>query len=403
MIRPTSRPLIILGALLCAFLVGVTPAQGWDESQPIPDGWNTTSVFTHDLSTCMRCHDFGSSCEACHDIGGVPIWQGPHGDYAVTTNKCSACHTIHSAPLGSIMLLPGPTIIDTCLTCHDGTGGSGVYGAIEARTGLPPGAGHRVGVTDQVPGGDALTGGLSTVTFSDQNGFLTCTDCHSPHGADMVEPFTGERQRVESAIWRFASPFSSKLLRRQPTSADTPADRYGSDWCLGCHKGRASGGAVMNHPVDSLATTSTPFNYESLAILNSDGPTGATVLGKMAIWGSRTESHTVHSNPSLTELRSFRRLLSSRGFLMPYPRTPQQSGHAPICQQCHEDSRFVGTLSPDGLTADAATVTVTAADGQNASDNPRFQNFPHETVNPRLLVETNDDLCSNCHPVSVLP
>ena len=36
-------------------------------------------------------------------------------------------------------------------------------------------------------------------------------------------------------------------------------------------------------------------------------------------------------------------------------------------------------------------------------DNPPFQNFPHETMNERMLVETDDDLCTNCHPVSLVP
>ena len=35
--------------------------------------------------------------------------------------------------------------------------------------------------------------------------------------------------------------------------------------------------------------------------------------------------------------------------------------------------------------------------------NPTFQNFPHETENPNMLVETNDDLCLNCHPATALP
>lgn len=399
----TVRIAAFCAAFILFVALMVAPAFAWDESQPIPDGWNTTSVFSHNLADCVQCHDYGAGCEACHDISGTPVWQGPHGDYAVTTNKCEACHTVHSAPLGSVMLLPAATIIDTCQTCHDGTGGSGVYGAIEARTGVQPGGGHRVGITDQVPGGDALTGGLSTVAFSDQNGFLTCTDCHSPHGSDMVEPFTGERQRVESGIWRWAPSYSSRLLRKQPTSATASVSEYGSDWCLACHKGRSNSGPTMNHPVDSVASTTTPFYYDNLAILNSDAPTGVTVLGQMAIWGTRSETHTTHANPAITETRAFNRLISSRGFLMPYPRTAQQTGHAPICQQCHEDSRFVGSLSADGLTADAATVTITNPDGITVTDNPRFQNFPHETLNASLLVETNDDLCLNCHPASVLP
>jgi hypothetical protein len=51
---------------------------------------------------------------------------------------------------------------------------------------------------------------------------------------------------------------------------------------------------------------------------------------------------------------------------------------------------------------DAATWPVTAADGRVSTDNPRFQNFPHETTGYRMLVEATttayyDDLCINCH------
>jgi hypothetical protein len=89
--------------------------------------------------------------------------------------------------------------------------------------------------------------------------------------------------------------------------------------------------------------------------------------------------------------------------LMPFPRTAEQGDHYPICQQCHEDSRNVGNLSADGSQARSAPMVITSEDGQTSTDNPRFQNFPHETVNERLLVETGDDLCMNCHPPAMLP
>jgi hypothetical protein len=50
-----------------------------------------------------------------------------------------------------------------------------------------------------------------------------------------------------------------------------------------------------------------------------------------------------------------------------------------------------------GAEASAAPL-VASLDGASASGNPRFQNFPHETQNEHLLVETADDLCLNCHP-----
>ena len=88
---------------------------------------------------------------------------------------------------------------------------------------------------------------------------------------------------------------------------------------------------------------------------------------------------------------------SNLGFLMPDPRTPLQQGHLPLCQQCHSNSRSVGSIGA------ATPFIVTAPDGTNSSDNPRFQTFPHETVNPSMLVESGDDLCLNCHPAANLP
>ncbi len=101
---------------------------------------------------------------------------------------------------------------------------------------------------------------------------------------------------------------------------------------------------------------------------------------------------------------------------MPWPRTTGeggQSGHLPICQQCHEDSREANDLAADG-SGTAAPFTTEYADGvvwngsawvpaTPGTANPLFQNFPHETENNRMLVEENDDLCLNCHPMSQLP
>jgi len=325
------------------------------------------------------------NCGGCHDPWPDAIFDDPnagvHGGYTVTTSKCGECHSVHAAPGGGVMLLPGATIKATCLTCHDGTAGRGVYGAIAGR-GMTVGASHSVETTNVVPGGDENTGGSATVTFAGPGGTLTCTSCHSPHGSNTVNAYMGERQRsYESGITTLTN--SNKLLKRLPGNATTPTVDYGSDWCLGCHKGRASDlSAVHNHPAESASTTASPFVYTNVAKLDSDALTGVTVLGTLAN--------------------------TNRGYLMPFPRTAQQTGHAPICQQCHEDFRNVGVLSANGTQGDAAAYTITTPDGWTATDNPRFQNFPHETQGYRMLVEATttaytDDLCLNCHPATQLP
>jgi predicted CXXCH cytochrome family protein len=370
---------------------------------------------------CSYCHPFGGPaspypdmpCEDCHGDepeGPLPgydqgkFW-GPHGGYTTGTTKCGNCHAVHNAPAGSTQLLPEATIVATCFTCHDGTGGWGVYGVIEARTGSAPGGGHSYETTNVIPGGDSTTGGTSTRTFKGPDGTLICTDCHSPHGAETVDAFKGDRRRVRT---KTPSITSTRLLRQQPTGADTTTTVYGSDWCASCHEGRMSGGMVMNHPVDGSDETSTPFHYGNVAVLASNEPTATTILSTLGgiDGGTPVFAHDwpVDLNPS-----------GNRGFLMPYPRTAQQGGHYPICQQCHEDSRDVGELTGGGSVGDAETATVSAADAMEwssststwtsvyATDNPPFQNFPHETENYSMLVEEYDDLCLNCHPTGQLP
>lgn len=328
---------------------------------------------------------------ACHHQVDIPS-QGPHGSYSVGTNKCKICHTLHAAAEESVKLLPAATIVDTCFTCHDGTGGQGVYGTILARTGSEPTGGHRFSATNVIPGGDPVTGGDATRVFREEDtGNLICTDCHSAHGSDVVEPFMGERARsVNLVVFT-----KDRLLRRQPTGAVAPVDEYGSDWCLGCHEGRGAGGMVENHPVDTIATAPAgqPYIYNSLPVLANDGPTTQTVLAPLAAIGG---------NPEFELPKQL-----NRGYLMPYPRSPLQDGRGPICQQCHEDSRNVGALDAGGV-ATASVGELQDPDGLPndpgiSTANPRFQNFPHETENARMLVEAEDDLCMNCHPMNQLP
>lgn len=394
----SRRPLflgILLLAMLSAMLIMVLPALAYDELAPDPiETPDPPQSFSH--AGCERCHydPYNWECGGCHAGFGDGHGQGPHGYYMETSNRCGMCHTLHDA--GGVKLLPGATVSASCMTCHDGTAGFGVYGALSARS-VTVGATHSTDLTDTIPGGDSATGGSATRVFRGDEGNLGCSDCHTPHGTNTVNDFVGDRQRT-TLLWqkndvRHHVTASSKLLKRRPTGSATAVDEYGPDWCLGCHAGRASGGAPHNHPVDSLEITTTPFDYNRVAILDSDAPTGLTVIDALGGW-NRPGNPWVDPDQPYPE---------NRGFLMPYPRTAEQTGHYPICQQCHEDSRSVGTLSVDGSTADAEPFTITHEDGTVASDNPRFQNFPHEAENGRFLVETADDLCMNCHPTGSLP
>ncbi len=378
-----GKALFFIMVIVFAIFACTAVAFAYDEPDNAPED-HTGSVMTN----CVLCHapdETGIVCWSCHPSHGKigpTAGKGPHGLYATGSQRCEICHEIHDA--GGAKLLPAATVTSSCNMCHDGTGGKGVYGAIQARTGVDPqvtGGGHAIDTTSVVPGGDSSTGGSATMAFGGPGGTLGCDDCHSPHDSQTVTGFPSERWRTTYPLNVANNVKSNKLLRQHPgDTTGTAVTEYGSDWCLACHKGRGSGTAVHNHPVDSQATTTTPFTYANVARLASDDPTSVTTTGTLAG--------------------------TNRGYLMPYPRTTQQGGHLPICQQCHEDARNVGTLTDD--IGDAASFSITATDGNVPTDNPRFQNFPHETTNYRLLVEANattyfDDLCLNCHPVSQLP
>ncbi len=345
-----TRTVVVVAAIVCAFTLSVSVAYGYDELTPSAS------------AGCPDCHGLESGFTS---PTVAPTRKGPHGGYTTGTQKCQTCHTVHVAPAEGVLLLPKATIKDTCNTCHDGTGGNGVYGVLNAR-GITPAAQHRIEVTNVVPGGDP-GGGSTTRTFSAADDYLTCSDCHSPHDAITVNAFYGDRTRTSTDTTYPLSPATNRLLKKQPTSSPWSVDEYGSSWCGGCHEGRMFGSAgVINHPVE---TETAGFYYDNIVRVTGTG-TNATELGSLGG--------------------------NNFGYVMPITRSAQQSGHYPICQQCHEDARNIGDTTP-GQIVGAEVFSVTTSDGQNAANNPRFQTFPHESENAYFQVEENDDLCLNCH------
>ena len=344
-----SRP-VLIAIVFATTLAVVAPAHAYYLESMEP----TTGV----PPACIECHGTGDP--------GTGDVSGPHGGYSTTTSKCRVCHSVHVAT-GGTLLLPAATIEGTCETCHDGTGGKGVYGVVESRLGTAPASAHTIDMTNLIPGGDASSGASSTVTFNGLSGKLTCTDCHSSHGSNVVAPFTGDRARVSTST----VITSSRLLKRRPTTATSTVEFYGSDWCGGCHSGRLSGSGVSgNHPVDSRASTETPFIYEQVARVAGVNTT-QTVLGTLG--------------------------RDNFGYVIPDPRTSEQGGHYPICQQCHEDARRVGNVSAQQVDPSEIFAVTATLSPVPVADNPEFQVFPHESQNEAFLLESLDGLCLNCH------
>ncbi len=400
------------------------PSTTYDHGSRTPglpgDNYDPHPGATSFNAKCAKCHGEYSGndgCESCHydrpPIGGVFRYsEGPHGYYTNATKYCAMCHVSHDGE--GPKLLAAPTMTDSCHTCHDGTGGQGVYGTIRARLGsaaADAAGGHAIDMTNIVPGGDATSGGSKLMAFKGADkgagATLTCADCHTPHGRNTVRAFVGERSNRPFWLNPAKDAYSTKMLKQRPGNATTATLEYGSDWCLACHAGRGSGGPVHNHPVDyTTPLRLTPYNYNSLPVVsgvrNGTAPQTTTHIGPMAF--TITSKNWVGpslSNPNLTTQHDQAYVQGGNGYIMPYPRTAEQAGIGPICQQCHEDTREPGYLTDTG----AAVVNWTSVFGSDGTlgDNPRFQNFPHETENAYMTLEVGDDLCMNCHPTKLLP
>ncbi len=248
-------------------------------------------------SECIDCH--ASAEEELLSPGeGALVRKGPHGGYSASSARCQVCHSVHTAFSGD-KLLPADSVKAVCESCHDGTGGGAVYGVIQARTGEPPAAVHRIDTTDVIPGGDGNGGDLAR-EFSGAGGFLTCSDCHSVHDVATVEPFVGDRLRASVASDTAGDVGTNRLLKRSPTGSAIEVDVYGAGWCTTCHEGRAGqhaedSGIIRTHPV----AEDDEYHYDNLPVV--DG----------------FDSHT-------TELGQLGR--SNRGYVMPATSVPPSAG-----------------------------------------------------------------------------
>lgn len=351
---PGFASVFMLTALLWAWLV--YPALGF--APPIGgEGTGTTVPFN--LFSCDRCHAVDSQAPPADG-------SGPHGNYTTTTAKCGVCHDVHNAPAGGVLLLRGATVSAACLTCHDGTqSGIGPYDTIEAHSGVVA-AEHSVDVTNVIPGGS-----------SPLSGNLACSDCHSVHGSNTVTPFLRDSGFAGTTYIGGADAYvTSDCLLRADVNGISVTE-YGALWCAACHDQRHSNSmTTINHPVDNTPTWGygdviSTVTLDSWRAGPYDGSGNAIGMGR-----------------------------TNGGYIMA-PAAEAGDGRVlarrdPMCQQCHEDARNVNEVF-------SADYTYRGAEPWNTPVNPEFLTFPHQTSNVRMLVETYDDLCLNCHPVSGLP
>lgn len=342
---------VVLGLVVFALPIALPAAAfGYDHTDDRATRGGTVSFSCEDCHVTWEGGVFdGVTYPAGADAGDhAKDGAGPHGYYRSDTDKCRMCHTVHNAPATSVLLLPAATIEAACFSCHDNTGASGVYSAIEARGGSVV-ASHSIDTTTNVPGGSF-----------DLTANLSCPSCHSVHRATAVEVFRTDREVTMLGGAKVSNALLRDDVGGKPRGTYT---EYGADWCAGCHDQRHSGGSVVNHPTEA-STTSGAFDYGSVASVKAVDDQTTEIVG---LGGSNF------------------------GYVMPYPRTDEQVGHDPICQQCHEDARNVGV--PGAAVAFSSTTPT----------NPAYYSFPHQGTNVNFLIEEHDDLCMNCHPVIQLP
>lgn len=170
---------------------------------------------------------------------------------------------------------------------------------------------------------------------------FTCTSCHSPHA-------NPRRMITSSFVGDGETTATNHLLLGTPGKATGTYFYYSGGWCADCHDRRHNGiPGINNHPV------STSTAYESVDFWN----------------GSAYETTSLAN--------------SNAGYVM-NDRLGVDDPH-PICQQCHEDAREIPSAT------------------FNQGSNPAYIAFPHETTNYRMVIETGDDLCLNCHNTNQLP
>ncbi len=400
----------------------------------------------------------GLNCSYCHEAQ-TKHTSGPHGGYQTTTNRCLTCHGLHAnANSGNVKawtdrLLPGTDLQAVCNYCHDLTQSNlgPYYTSFMAGEGKVVKSAHRVtGIvysdnegsktmnmdTLIIPGGSYVTGGAANLETGNQgmtsgNAF-TCNSCHTPHAVkgSTVDPYFGESHRLFSeatdevgeTVYRVY--LTDRLLKarlQDPNRTRTVTDRvytkYNSDWCAGCHQGRydsaeAEGsGTVHNHPVAMGDANPKADGYKYLQYTNFiNGYTADSLIAEIVAGrdagtypnvfidplGRAEISGTSHGTPWTKTPFADNDGRSNKQYTMtstdPISGDARPDGYeviddyrgGPSCQQCHGSAREV----------EAAF---------HGAGEPEAQTFPHVSENKYLLVEENDDFCTNCHGLDNLP
>lgn len=149
------------------------------------------------LDACLRCH--------AESLGRSNIRRSSH---SLAEVACNSCHSIHKPKTPNFLLAKEQR--EVCYGCH---------GNVRAQFSQP--FKHRV-----------------------NEGFMNCTDCHNPHGANAPNWSMGARPRmVESALNNEEPCLKCHADKRGPFAFEHPAVRV--EGCGSCHVPHGSANARM--------------------------------------------------------------------------------------------------------------------------------------------------------------
>ncbi len=150
------------------------------------------------LDNCLRCH--------AESLGRANIRRSSHSQAQIA---CTSCHTIHRAKSPKFLLASSEQR-DVCYGCH---------GNVRAQFSQP--FKHRV-----------------------NEGFMTCSDCHNPHGAAAPNSGMGGRPRMMQAGLGNEEPcMKCHTDKRGPFAFEHVAGRV--DGCGSCHAPHGTANAKM--------------------------------------------------------------------------------------------------------------------------------------------------------------
>jgi hypothetical protein len=277
---------------------------------------------------------------------------------------CSDCHVMHGSrrgiaygggmpsPTGYPSLLKAATPSQLCLTCHDGTPGTGDSapdvagaasyetaalkrsgGAFQAAPGIATVNGHNLDVA-----GDTAPGG----SWSSASG-LNCVDCHAAHGNAyyrnlLPQPGTAPTARPVTAV-------SETATTPTATQYSVSNVRYTNStnglalWCQGCHTnfhgqpGDANMGGAAGG--DAPGSSSYWFRHPTRGITMAQGVTNVHI--DSTYWFSTALSRVPVVSPS--------------GVI---PGASGTSDNEVFCGSCHKAH---GSTHRDGLVWDDASTS----------------------------------------------